>query len=650
MSDLSPGRAATLLWADLRLVVLDIETLMELPGLGEAARVEMEAAIASVRQTGKRVRLAPQGRAARRRQHQAAQTAGLLSESTGAEPDRAVSLRRPLGPPLERPEPPAARVRAEHRAINVALVSCRRGKPEDGAWHSLINPGAPVDPHTSETHHLTDEMLAVAPTFVAVAPEILHRLTPQPGETLVLVAHNASFDIGVLRGEFARLGVVLPDLPVLDTGGTLAARVGVSPAGGGLDDLAAALGIRIAGRHTALGDARATAEAACDLLRLAAARGIGDIAEVLAEGGARTVASIAASAPGPSRRPAHSTVVIAPEHRAAHWPLAAAATRKETDRWTTLADACATLRCPDLGDTTASLVGTAHAAPAVVVDALLEVLRRRASAGDGPGAATAVGGLCALLERWCPWPPAWDFTGRYPLARKPAIALFHRVEGLVAGLPRCGADACPACRDGRLCPRDAFLRVVARAVLDATWEKGRLTRGSTLMAWLRPDGNGGWRYHRQAPDAPMSHSRRAAGGTPAGPLLADAVIALMLAAYPMLGEEPDRQARARDLLPRVIADDCRDPGIWETWARIHATGGRQEVLEAAIALCDHALGWEPKQTTDPAWASLALTREQFAGRLSRVRERRVIKDGQSVPLRRRRPADPRTRPMRFVRG
>lgn len=31
----------------------------------------------------------------------------------------------------------------------------------------------------------------------------------------MVVAHNAGFDVGVLRREYARLGQELPDLPVL---------------------------------------------------------------------------------------------------------------------------------------------------------------------------------------------------------------------------------------------------------------------------------------------------------------------------------------------------------------------------------------------------------------------------------------------------
>lgn len=644
MDTLSPGRAFDLLWADLRLVVLDIETLTDLPGLPSGVQAEIETAIERVGRTGKPVTLAPQNRLVRRLQHDIAEDAGVLSESTGTEPARAITLRPARGPAAPK-RPRRTRESGALRAIQIALVDCRRGRVQPRPWHSLVNPGVPVDARSSEVHGLDDTHLAGAPTFDAIAPAIVGRLTPAPGETLVLVAHNAVFDVGVLRSELTRVGLPLPDLPVLDTAGRLAHSVGVAPTSGSLKALLAAMGIANPRAHDALADATATAEAACGLLRRAAAQGKADIGELLRSLGVRTTATTAAGPPVLSRRTPKPAPAIPVDHALAHWPLGRSATRAAIADWTDLADACASLRCHDLALSPESLA-RASADPERVIEALSEVVRRRAAAGDGPGAATAIEGLRVAVERLCPMPAPFDLRGRYSLRRKPAIALAHGIERLTAALPRCADDACPSCSLGDPCPRDTFARTIARAVLDAEW-KGGLMKEEVLRAWGAGHGVGGYYYHR-TDAAQMSQSQKAAGGPPAGPQLADATTALLVTAYPAFGDAPDRVARARELLARAVREGCGDPALWEAWARLLAEGGRAPDLERAIAACDQELDRRPAYTTDPAWASLALTRDQLASRLERIGERTAVKNGATIVVRRHAARNPRTRPLRFA--
>lgn len=68
-------------------------------------------------------------------------------------------------------------------------------------FQSLVNVEKRISLHARQVHGITEEMLTHAP-----APGIvLHQLKEfmQHG---VLVAHNAGFDIGFLRSEFARIG------------------------------------------------------------------------------------------------------------------------------------------------------------------------------------------------------------------------------------------------------------------------------------------------------------------------------------------------------------------------------------------------------------------------------------------------------------
>jgi DNA polymerase-3 subunit epsilon len=113
-------------------------------------------------------------------------------------------------------------------------------------------------------------MLIGAPSMATVLPAFLEFAGPA-----VLVAHEASFDLRFLEPAARRLG--LPSLtatrPILDT--RLLSR---SLHGPGephtLEAVAGRLGVTVNGRHSALGDALATAEILVRLLALLQKRGI----------------------------------------------------------------------------------------------------------------------------------------------------------------------------------------------------------------------------------------------------------------------------------------------------------------------------------------------------------------------------------------
>ncbi|MCC9043702.1 exonuclease [Myroides sp. M-43] len=116
---------------------------------------------------------------------------------------------------------------------------------------SLVNPEMEIQPFVVKLTGINTSMLRLAPKFYEVAKRII-----EITQNCVLVAHNAEFDYRVLRNEFKRLGYeysrntlctvelsqkLLPDMPSYSLG-----------------KLVRSLGIPIADRHRANGDAMAT--------------------------------------------------------------------------------------------------------------------------------------------------------------------------------------------------------------------------------------------------------------------------------------------------------------------------------------------------------------------------------------------------------
>ncbi|NTV71599.1 MAG: GIY-YIG nuclease family protein [Azonexaceae bacterium] len=69
-------------------------------------------------------------------------------------------------------------------------------------WQQLVNPGMLIPPFIEQLTGISNDMVAEAPPFEAVAAETLKRL-----EGRLFIAHNARFDYGFLKNEFKRIGV-----------------------------------------------------------------------------------------------------------------------------------------------------------------------------------------------------------------------------------------------------------------------------------------------------------------------------------------------------------------------------------------------------------------------------------------------------------
>ncbi|MFC4728676.1 3'-5' exonuclease [Coralloluteibacterium thermophilus] len=163
--------------------------------------------------------------------------------------------------------------------VQIAAVRVVNGRVVEGeTFETLVDPCRPIPAGSTAVHGITDAMVAGAPP-VAEAAARFHRFA----DGAVLVAHNAPFDMEFLRRTEAAIGARF-DHPVLDTV-LLSAAVFGQREDHSLDALARRLGVVIpeGARHTAMGDAVATAEAFLRLAAILRGRGLDTFGDVLAE-------------------------------------------------------------------------------------------------------------------------------------------------------------------------------------------------------------------------------------------------------------------------------------------------------------------------------------------------------------------------------
>ncbi len=138
----------------------------------------------------------------------------------------------------------------ESRITEIAIF-IHDGKQVIDHFHSLVNPEMEVPRFITGLTGITNEMVQTAPLFSEIAEEVF-----QKTNDCVFVAHNVNFDYSFIREEFKNVGIdfkrkkactvrlsrsILPGYPSYSLG-----------------NICANLGIHIAGRHRAMGDAEAT--------------------------------------------------------------------------------------------------------------------------------------------------------------------------------------------------------------------------------------------------------------------------------------------------------------------------------------------------------------------------------------------------------
>ncbi len=116
---------------------------------------------------------------------------------------------------------------------------------------SLVNPEKPIQPFVVNLTGINNAMLRSAPKFYEVAKRIIEMT-----EGCILVAHNSSFDYRILRTEFSRLGYEFEKETLCTV--ELSKKLIPGHLSYSLGKLVRALGIPMADRHRASGDAMAT--------------------------------------------------------------------------------------------------------------------------------------------------------------------------------------------------------------------------------------------------------------------------------------------------------------------------------------------------------------------------------------------------------
>lgn len=160
------------------------------------------------------------------------------------------------------------------RIVQIAVVPIEGGVVrEESVFARLVNPRIPIPPETTKVHGISDAHVKDVPAFGSIAHELKTLLRERP-----LIGHSLSFDLAMLAREYELAGSSWARPRALDI--RLLGRI-VAPtlAEHDLDRLCSWLGIEIRGRHTAPGDAIATAKAFVALVPMLRARGIRTVAE-----------------------------------------------------------------------------------------------------------------------------------------------------------------------------------------------------------------------------------------------------------------------------------------------------------------------------------------------------------------------------------
>ncbi len=118
-------------------------------------------------------------------------------------------------------------------------------------YHSLINPSINIPFHIQALTGITNDLVADAPTFSEIAPEIFKYLHKR-----IFVAHNVNFDYSFIVHELKNAGIEWKATKLCTV--RLSRKIIPNQPSYSLGKLCQGLGIPMYDRHRALGDAEAT--------------------------------------------------------------------------------------------------------------------------------------------------------------------------------------------------------------------------------------------------------------------------------------------------------------------------------------------------------------------------------------------------------
>ncbi len=163
-----------------------------------------------------------------------------------------------------------------NRIIEIGAVKVEKGKITD-RFSSFVNPDVPIPFEIEKLTGINDSMVMDAPFIEQVLPEFLAFCGGA-----VLVAHNASFDMGFIK-ENARRQNMAREFTYVDTVG-IARILLPHQAKHTLDAVAKTLGISLENHHRAVEDAEATAEIFVKFIPMLKEAGADTLAKVNAMG------------------------------------------------------------------------------------------------------------------------------------------------------------------------------------------------------------------------------------------------------------------------------------------------------------------------------------------------------------------------------
>ena len=158
------------------------------------------------------------------------------------------------------------------KIIEIGAVKVENGKITE-RFSTFVNPKIPIPFRITQLTSITDQMVMDAPDIETVLPQFLEFI----GDA-VLVAHNASFDVGFIE-QNCRYQDIVPNFTSVDT--VAMARILLPTLSKfKLNVVANALHISLENHHRAVDDAGATAEIFVKFVVMLKERNINDLAKL----------------------------------------------------------------------------------------------------------------------------------------------------------------------------------------------------------------------------------------------------------------------------------------------------------------------------------------------------------------------------------
>ncbi len=160
--------------------------------------------------------------------------------------------------------------------VSVAAIGVRSLAITEQSFGTLVNPGVPIPPESTAIHGITDQLVNAAPSPRDAVTTLREFVGNRP-----LVGQVLAFDLAFLD-PIARRSRLAPFPVALDTLLMSTVLWPERDVRHGLDALTERLGIEVVDRHTARGDALATARAFIAMAPLMEQRGLVTMRDVAA--------------------------------------------------------------------------------------------------------------------------------------------------------------------------------------------------------------------------------------------------------------------------------------------------------------------------------------------------------------------------------